>query len=209
MTGLVLNERYRLDAELGRGGMGVVYRARDLLLERDVAIKVLSGPDLDSGHQAYLLSEARASAQLNHPNIASIYDAGVDSGMPFIVMELVNGGPLDVAQFAPYTGPEPTPEGESSSPARQPSPALRSTVSIARQICAALEHAHAHGIIHRDLKPENVLLTQEGTAKLVDFGLARSLASRMTVEGAIVGSVYYLAPELALGQDFDGRADLS
>ena len=81
-------------------------------------------------------------------------------------------------------------------------------VAVAGQICAALEHAHQHGIIHRDLKPENVILEPDGTAKLMDFGLARSVASRLTTEGEITGTVFYLAPELALGQDFDGRADL-
>jgi predicted ATPase/DNA-binding SARP family transcriptional activator len=187
-----LQERYRLEAELGRGGMGVVYRAHDTLPERDVAVKVLSQATLDSENRARLLREAQAAAGLNHPNIASIHDAGEVDGSPFIVMELVEGPSLH----------EQRPE------------ALDDILAIACQVCAALEHAHAHGIVHRDLKPENVLLALDpltgkgSTAKLVDFGLARSLASRMTSEGAIVGSVFYLAPELALGQAYDGRADL-
>jgi tetratricopeptide (TPR) repeat protein/regulation of enolase protein 1 (concanavalin A-like superfamily) len=141
---------------------------------------------LDTEGRARLLHEARSAARLNHPNIVTVHDVGETDGSPFIVMELVGGESL-------YD--------------RRPQ-ALDEIVSVARQICAALEHAHAHDIVHRDLKPENVLLTADGTAKLVDFGLARSMASRLTSEGAIAGTAFYLAPELALGQEFDGRADL-
>jgi ABC-type oligopeptide transport system substrate-binding subunit len=186
MIGTTLQNRYRLDAEIGRGGMGVVYRAHDTLLERDVAVKVLSEATLGSEGRARLLHEAQSAAQLNHPNIVSIHDVGEADGSPFIVMELVEGESLHD---------------------RRPE-ALDDILAMARQVCAALEHAHTSDIIHRDLKPENVLLAPDGTAKLVDFGLARSVASRITSEGAIVGTVFYLAPELALGQDFDGRADL-
>jgi tetratricopeptide (TPR) repeat protein len=210
MIGALLNGRYRLDAELGRGGMGQVYRAHDTLLDRQVAVKVLSAPELGTEGRARLLREAQAAAGLNHPNIVTIHDVGEADGSPFIVMELVEGPSLHD---------------------RRPG-SLEETVSVARQVCAALEHAHARGIIHRDLKPENVLLShgplagaspQPGTgplagrtpqvgtgasAKLVDFGLARSTASRLTVEGTVTGTVFYLAPELALGQAYDGRADL-
>lgn len=181
--------RYRLDAELGRGGMGVVYRAHDTLLDRDVAVKLLSATGLGSEGRAHLLREAQAAAQLNHPNIVSVYDAGFTAeadGVPFLVMELVEGQPL-------YN--------------RRPS-GLDEVLAVARQICAALDHAHTHGIIHRDLKPENVLITPDGAAKLMDFGLARSAASRTSLEGALVGTVFYLAPEQALGQAIDGRVDL-
>jgi serine/threonine-protein kinase len=133
---MVLDERYRLDAELGRGGMGVVYRAHDIVLKRDVAVKVMSrAPALGTEGRARLMHEAQAAAQLNHPNIVSVYDAGEVDGSPFIVMELVEGDSLHT---------------------RRPE-ALDDTLAIARQVCAALEHAHAHGIIHRDLKPENVV----------------------------------------------------
>jgi tetratricopeptide (TPR) repeat protein len=185
MISTVLNERYRLDAELGRGGMGVVYRAHDTLLERDVALKVLSKADLGTEGRARLLHEARAAAQLNHPNIVSIYDAGEVEGTSFIVMELVEAPTL----FEHRPG------------------SLDEILSVAQQICDALEHAHAHGIVHRDLKPENVIITG-GQAKLTDFGLARSMTSRMSTEGAISGTVFYLPPEQALGQEVDGRADL-
>ncbi|MBE9471729.1 MAG: serine/threonine protein kinase, partial [Chloroflexi bacterium] len=186
MIGTLLNERYRLDAEIGRGGMGVVYRGLDTLLERPVAVKVMSAASLGTEGRARLLHEARAAASLNHPNIVSVHDAGEADGSPFVVMELVEGESLHE---------------------RRPQD-LDEIISIARQVCAALEHAHAHGIIHRDLKPENVQITPDGPAKLMDFGLARSVASRLTSEGTIVGTVFYLAPELALGQEFDGRADL-
>jgi len=186
MIGVFLGHRYRLDAELGQGGMGVVYRARDTLLDRPVAVKVVSKAGLGTKGRARLMHEAKAAAQLNHPNIVSIYDAGESQGLPFIVMELVEGDTLYERR--------PTEPDE--------------IVSYARQICAALEHAHGHGIVHRDLKPENIQIAGDGTAKLTDFGLARSVASRMTTEGTIIGTVFYLAPELALGRDFDARADL-
>jgi predicted ATPase len=192
MIGTVLNDRYRLDAEIGRGGMGKVYRAHDTLLSRDVAVKVLSAAALGTQGQARLLTEAQAAAQLNHPNVVSVYDAGEaallgrEELVSFVVMELVEGPSLF----------------------ERPPQALDQVLALARQVCAALEHAHSHGIVHRDLKPENVLLTRDQTAKLSDFGLARSVASRLTTDGTIVGSVFYLAPELALGQPFDGRADL-
>jgi len=192
MIGTLLNERYRLDAELGRGGMGIVYRALDTLLERPIAVKVVSAAALGTAGRARLMHEAKAAAQLNHPNIVSVYDAGEAGGSSFIVMELVEGESLHDLKVAGDRRPE----------------ALDDILAIARQVCVALEHAHAHGIVHRDLKPENVLLAPDGTAKLVDFGLARSVASRLTSEGTIVGTVFYLAPELALGQEFDGRADL-
>ena len=154
MVGCVLNDRYRLDGELGHGGMGVVYRAHDLLLERDVALKLLShlahnAPRVrGSTASARLLAEARAAARLNHPNIVSIYDAGeadlpeAGGRVPFIVMELVAGPSLHEA----------------------PPGSLADTLRITGQVCAALENAHSLGIVHRDLKPENVLIAADGTA---------------------------------------------
>jgi ABC-type oligopeptide transport system substrate-binding subunit len=187
VIGTLLNERYRLDAEISRGGMAIVYRAHDTLLARDVAVKVMSeATALGTEGRARLLQEARATASLNHPHIVSVHDAGEADSSPFIVMELVEGQSLH----------DQRPE------------ALEDIIDIARQVCIALEYAHGHSVVHRDLKPENILLTPDGTAKLTDFGLARSVASRMTSEGTIIGTVFYLAPELALGRDFDGRADL-
>ncbi len=196
-TGATFSTRYRVEGELGRGGMGVVYRAQDTLLDRAVAVKVLNNASLGTDGRARLLREAQAAAKLNHPNIVSIHDAGENEGVPFIVMELV--------------------EGESLRNRRPQS--VDEILAIARQVCAALEHVHAHGIVHRDFKPENITLTSgpspskgEGgrgvRVKLMDFGLARSTASRLTEEGALVGTVFYLAPEQALGEAIDGRADL-
>jgi eukaryotic-like serine/threonine-protein kinase len=187
MTGeAFLNDRYRLEAELGRGGAGAIYRAYDTLLDRSVAVKVLAEQKLGTQGRARLLREAQAAARLNHPNIVSIYDAGESAGTTFIVMELIEGESLH----------------------DRPPANLEETIVIFRQICAALEHAHQHGIVHRDLKPENVLITPEGQAKLTDFGLARPVASRLTSEGEITGTVFYLAPEQALGQSVDTRTDL-
>jgi hypothetical protein len=183
---MFLNERYRLEAELGRGGMGTIYSAHDTLLDRDVAVKLLSGKELGTEGRARLLREAQAAARLNHPNIVSVYDAGEAEGNSYIVMELVEGDSLH----------------------QRPPASQEELLSITRQICAALEHAHQHQIVHRDLKPENVLLTPEGVVKLTDFGLACPVASRLTSEGTIVGTVFYLSPEQALGKEVDGRADL-
>jgi len=186
MIGTLLNDRYRIDAELGQGGMGTVYRAHDPMLDRDVAVKVVSAYNLGTEGRQRLLHEAQAIAKLNHPNIVAVYDAGEVHGAPYIVMELVEGQSLHESRPKDF----------------------KRIVAIAGQVCEALQHAHEQGIVHRDLKPENVLLARDGTAKLMDFGIARSVASRLTAEGQIIGTVFYLAPELALGQDFDGRADL-
>jgi serine/threonine-protein kinase len=182
----VLNNRYRLEEQLGSGGMGTVYRAHDATLDRDVAVKVLSGSGLGTEGRDRLLNEAQAIAKLSHPNIVSVFDAGEEDSTPYIVMEVIEGASLH----------------------DRPPNDMQGIVRVAAQVCAALEHAHSHGVVHRDLKPENVLIAEDGTAKLMDFGIARSVASRMTAEGEIVGTVFYLAPEIALGQDFDGRADL-
>jgi ABC-type oligopeptide transport system substrate-binding subunit/predicted Ser/Thr protein kinase len=186
MIGSLLNNRYKIDSELGQGGMGVVYRGHDNLLRRDVAVKLIEKSSLGTEGRARLLHEARAAAALNHPNVVSIFDAGEADNTPFIVMELVDGRSLHSHHTEDFD----------------------EIVHIAQQICVALGHAHAHGVIHRDLKPENVLIARNGTAILTDFGLARSVASRLSSEGMIVGTVFYLAPELARGQDYDGRADL-
>ena len=179
--------RYRLSVEFGQGGMSVVYRAHDTLLDRDVAVKILSAAVLGDEGRARLLREAQTIAKLNHPNIVSVYDMGEVEGAPCIVMELVEGGSLR----------------------DHPPQSLEAVVAIGRQVCAALEHAHAHDIIHRDLKPDNVVMTTDGSAKLMDFGLARSLTGQqLTDEGAIVGTFHYLAPEIIAGQSATARSDL-
>jgi eukaryotic-like serine/threonine-protein kinase len=186
----VLRQRYRLDTELGRGGMGVVYRATDLDLQRQVAVKLLpervSSPDA----RERFLREARAAAALNHPNIVAVHDVGEDHGVPFFVMELVEGCSLSQAGTSDF----------------------RRVVEIGSQICDALDHAHTHSIVHRDLKPDNVLVSgarESGTIKLADLGLALPVRdSRLSGAGAIVGTPAYMAPEQILGEKIDGRADL-
>ncbi len=192
-VGAVLAGRYRLDSVLGRGGMGVVYRAHDRTLDRDVALKLLADPGVGTAGRARLLREARAAARLNHPHIVSIHDAGETDGTPFIVLELVEGRSL-----RELTGGAPLP--------------LEVTRRIGLQLCDALAHAHAQGIVHRDLKPENVLVIEEHgeiSTKLADLGVARlGPGSHLTADGVIVGTPLYLAPEQALGDPVDGRADL-
>lgn len=194
MIGSYLNQRYRLDREIGHGGLGIIYEALDTLLERPVAVKVLNtDSNLGSKGQARLLTEARAAAKLNHPNIVSIFDAGrtdqaLNPGLDltFIVMELIDGE--SIHEKKPET--------------------MEDTLRILSKVCLALQVAHEHGIIHRDLKPENVLISSEGLVKLSDFGLARSVASRLSQENILIGTVYYIAPEAALGRRVDARSDL-
>jgi predicted ATPase/predicted Ser/Thr protein kinase len=186
MAESLFNKRYRIEQELGRGAMGTIYRATDTLLDRLVALKVITSSQLTDENRDRLLSEAKAAAKLNHPNIVAVYDAGEQDHTPFIVMELVEGGSL-------YD--------------RKPD-SLEEIISISRQICSALEHAHQHGIVHRDLKPENVLRAAKGVIKLNDFGMAHSFSSRISNEGTLLGTVYYIAPETIQGKIIDGRADL-
>ena len=186
MIGTVLNNRYRLDKELGQGGMGTVYEAYDLLLDRVVAAKQLVSKSLGTEGKNRLLTEARAVAQLNHPNIVSVFDAGETNDLPYVIMEYIHGESLHT----------------------QPPKNTDEIIKVALQICDALEEAHNHGIVHRDLKPENVIMADNGMAKLTDFGLARSLATRMSQEGSLTGTVFYISPEQALGKPLDGRTDL-
>jgi tetratricopeptide (TPR) repeat protein len=188
--GTILRKRYRLETELGRGGMGTVFRATDLDLRREVAVKILSATSQTSDGRERLVREARAAAALNHPHIVTIHDVGEAAGFPFLVMELVHGPRLSQAR--------PTD--------------LARVVAIAAQICDALEHAHNNNIVHRDLKPDNVLLSSigdSGSVKLADLGLALpAYDARISRAGVIVGTASYMAPEQALGQTIDGRADL-
>lgn len=186
MIGNTLNNRYRLDRELGRGGMGTVFQGYDLLLNRVVAVKMVMSGNLEQQDKEDLLNEARAVAQLNHPNIVSVYDAGQSGEIPFVVMEYIQGYSLH------------------DKPPADDNEILR----YGMQICAALEEAHQHGIVHRDLKPENVILNDSGLIKLTDFGLARSLSTRMDQEEDLTGTVFYISPEQALGKPLDGRTDL-
>lgn len=188
-----LKDRYRLVQQLGRGSMGLVYRAHDETLDRDVAIKFVLPKQL-AGDQASarFLREARAVARLSHPNIMALYDVDREGAWHYAVLEHISGRNLR----------EHTLERDGSLP-------LTESLQVIREILAALAYAHAHGIIHRDIKPENIMMTLEGRVKVTDFGLAMAHGDvRLTQEGVIVGTMLYLAPESVLGQAADQRADL-
>jgi predicted ATPase len=186
--------RYRIQRSLGQGGQKKVYLARDDRLDRDVVIALLKTDQLGADSVPRLIREAQAMARLgSHPNIVTVYDIGDEEGRPFIVSQYVEGG--SVADLL-----------KSAEKHRLP---LEQVMRIASQICQALVHCHSQGIIHRDLKPGNVWLAQDGTAKLGDFGLAVSADfSRITLEGALVGTVVYMPPELMLGHQAEPRSDL-
>ncbi len=185
---------YRIVEEIGRGAMGVVYRAEDVRLGRTVALKVLP-PEVASDPQrkARLIREARAASALNHPNIVTIHDIGNEGGLDFIVMELVDGKPLNA--LVPPGG----------MPARQ-------VAELAIQIADALSKAHAAGIIHRDVKPGNIMVTGEGSVKLLDFGIAKfedtGVSQAQSSEGALMGTAAYMSPEQAEGKPVDARSDV-
>ena len=184
-------ERYMLLDELGRGGMGVVYRADDRLLKRQVAYKVLPSQLPRGTHADHLLAEARAAAQLSHPNIVQVYDAGRDQdGAFFIVMELIDGDTFDTLLSQ-----------------RQLS--LQGAILLGRHICSALAHAHDRHIVHRDLKPSNLMWTTDKQVKLTDFGLARAFeGSTGQVLTRPAGTPSYMAPEQIRGDPVSPRTDL-
>ena len=193
MTGEVVDGRYELEELVGTGGMSSVYRAHDRMLERKVALKILHqryGEDAE--YLERFRSEARAVAQLAHPNIVTVIDRGDDDGRQFIVFEYVDGENLK--QVVDRVGRLPVDE------------AVEYGIEIAR----ALAFAHEHGIVHRDVKPQNVLLDGDGRAKVTDFGIARSLDVErgVTQTGTVLGTSNYIAPEQASGQPVDERSDV-
>src|SRR5438874_13309563 len=198
-AGRLLGGRYQVGEVLGYGGMAEVRRGRDLRLGRDVAIKLLR-TDLarDETFQIRFRREAQNAASLNHPAIVAVYDTGEETAptgetIPYIVMEFVNG-----RTFKEVLGVE----GRLAS---------RRALEITADTCAALEFSHRHGIIHRDIKPGNVMLTQTGQVKVMDFGIARALASgatTMTQTSAVIGTAQYLSPEQARGEAVDARSDV-
>ncbi len=175
--------------ELGRGGMGVVYRARQTALGRVVALKmILSGAHAGADDLARFRTEAEAIARLQHPNIVQIYEVGEHDGLPFFSLEFCGGGSLDRSLAG-----KPLP----------PRDAALLVVTLAR----AMQAAHEKGVIHRDLKPANVLLAEDGTPKITDFGLAKRLdAAGQTVTGSVMGTPSYMAPEQAEGKKAVGPA---
>jgi eukaryotic-like serine/threonine-protein kinase len=191
--------QYEIVSPLGAGSMGEVYRARDMRLDRDVAIKVI--PELVSLDPERLLrfeQEAKAAAALNHPNILAVYQMGTYLGMPYLVSELLEGKTLtEFIRRGPLT--------------------LRKAINLGVQIAHGLAAAHDKGIVHRDLKPDNLFVTIDGRVKILDFGLAKvilprqsahNLAVTITLPGVALGTIGYMSPEQVRGQSTDQRADI-
>src|ERR1700756_3531267 len=196
LVGTSLNGRYRLEARIGSGGMSTVYRALDETLQRQVAIKLMNREVASDSHPPQgLPREARAVAQLSHPHIVGVIDAGTDEDpahpRPYIVFEYVEGETL---------------KDRIRRLGRLP---ITEAVAYAIEIARALGAAHARHIVHRDVKPQNVLLDQEGSAKVTDFGIARTLEEEgLTADGRVLGTTDYVSPEQALGQQVTGQSDL-
>ncbi len=191
---------YRIIMKLGAGGMGEVYLAQDTLLDRKVAIKLLPAESLaDDQARKRLVREAQAAAKLDHPNICSIYEVGEADGRQFIAMQYVDGETLEIR-------------------VRRKPLDLSEILSIASQVTDALAEAHAHTIVHRDIKPANIILTRRGQAKVMDFGLAKSIGGKveseaktqsvLTTPGTILGTLPYMSPEQVTGEQTDGRSDI-
>ncbi len=184
--------RYRIDMEIGRGAMGVVYQVRDTVLDRDVAIKELPA-HLAADPEKYerFRREARALANLAHPGVVQVYDLLDEDGRAFLVMELVKGGNLQELFDSSGTLP------------------MAKACGFGLSIAKALAYVHSKEIVHRDLKPANILLTEEGRPKITDFGVARwAHDSGLTLEGSVIGSPNYMSPEQAAGKTVDHRSDL-
>src|SRR5712671_751111 len=194
--GKVIAGRYRLEARIGEGGMGIVYRARHVLIDRVVALKLIR-PDLrgETHLRAWMLREARAANRVDHAHIIDIHDIGeTEDGELYLVMEYLVGTPL------------------SAELARGPTPITRG-IDILEQMCAALARAHDLGVVHRDLKSDNILLTQRGGrkdyVKILDFGLAAIARDpRLAPKGAVFGTPEYMSPEQARGEEAGPQSDL-
>lgn len=189
--------RYEIVAELGRGAMGAVFRARDPRIDRTVAIKTIAVPagaakDFEHYRQRFF-REAQAAGRLSHPGIVTIYDVGEDEAAhtPFIVMECVEGESLD-RLVAAASGALPR----------------ASTLDLVRHIAEALDYAHGQGIVHRDIKPANIMVTAAGQPKIADFGIAKLAQAETTMPGQVVGTPAYMSPEQLNGKAVDGRSDL-
>jgi serine/threonine-protein kinase len=200
-AGKIISGKYRILGEAGRGGMGEVYRAEDMPLHRTVAIKFLSPRLLgDSDCQARFLHEARMASALDHPHISIIHEIGEDDGRPYFAMEYIRGSSIkDILR----AGPMPPAE----------------IVRIGIQIADALRYAHGQGIVHRDLKSANVMITPEGWAKILDFGLAKRIGAGERRDdgdvlddgaepGGFMGTMFYSAPEIFRGKPADARSDI-
>jgi serine/threonine protein kinase len=186
-----IRDRYEFIEKLDAGSMGVIYRARDKILEREIAIKAIrTGKQVDPEIRERFYREARACARLRHPSIVTVYDLGEAGNVAFIAMELLSG--LDFRKLIE----------------RRVEIALATKLKAMVEICEGLAHAHRHSIVHRDIKPSNLFLTDENRAKILDFGIARLPSSTLTVVGHILGTPNYMAPEQILAKHPDFRSDL-
>jgi serine/threonine protein kinase len=192
LVSTILGGKYEIQAEIGRGGMGIVYRGYDVMLRRLVAVKVLPLEyTFDQQFVDRFRQEAITSAGLHHPGIVTIYDVGQQAPWHYIVMQLLGGMTLD--QWLLRTGPLPIPK----------------IVQIVQQLGAALDYAHRAAVVHRDIKPSNIMIGPDGHATLMDFGLVHAgEGSRLTRSGVVLGTPEYMAPEQVLGEPVDGRTDL-
>lgn len=184
--------RYVVEKTIGRGGMATVELARDTELDRLVAVKRLFASLVgDEIFRERFLREARMAAALSHPNLVAVFDVGEEDGLPYIVMEYVEGETLaDLMRRSGRVDPD-------------------RAVDLLLQVCAGLEHAHAAGLVHRDIKPQNLLVRSDGVVKIADFGIARTLqATRLTQVGTVLGTAAYLAPEQAAGERVTAVADI-
>lgn len=193
LEGRILGNRYEIIEKVGNGGMATVYKATDIVLKRYVAVKVLRDEfTTDEEFIKRFETEAQSAARLVHPNIVSIFDVGVDNGIYYIVMELIQGKTLKEI-IIEERGPLP----------------WKWSVNVAIQIALALEMAHKNNIVHRDIKPHNIIITEDGVAKVTDFGIAKAVSnSTITAFGTTIGSVHYFSPEHARGGFTDAKSDI-
>jgi serine/threonine protein kinase len=183
--------KYAITGRIGQGGMGMVYRGYDEVLEREVAVKTLTlEGSLDEESRRRFHIEAKAAARLQHPNIITVYELGEDRGLPFIAMELLPGTDLEALMRS----------GEHLM--------LQEKLDLVIQVCRGLAYAHDHKIVHRDIKPSNVRVLEDGTVKIMDFGIAKLGGTGVTKTGMMVGTVHYMSPEQIRGQTLDGRSDV-
>src|SRR5438309_1374829 len=188
--------RYEVVAELGRGAMGVVYKARDPQIDRLVAVKTVSlwgqEPEEEQEFRLRFANEAQAAGRLHHPGIISVFDVGEDPDNqdPYIVLEYVSGESLQRVL------------------AREKKLAQSKALKLAEELAEALDYAHAQGVVHRDIKPANILVTEDGHAKIADFGIAKLNLSQLTLPGKVMGTPAYMAPEQLSGEGVDGRSDI-
>lgn len=193
MANRILEDRYEILEKVGEGGMAVVYRAKDILLNREVAVKILRPEFVDD--ETFIKSfrrESQAAAGLSHQNIVSVFDVGESGNIYYIVMEYIRGETLNeiIERDAPLSA--------------------KTVINIGKQLCNALTIAHKAGIIHRDIKPHNIMITNDGNVKITDFGIAKAVnnATIVTSPGVIVGSVHYFSPEQAKGTNVDAKSDI-